>query len=437
MRKLLLALLVQLPACLEYEIVVTTIVQPGGIVRRTLAIREKAEKKTWARLRSPAEPYRTEGDDEKGFEAKAELKAGRHPSGLAVLLGEADKNPPVAEGTVSVEAKDLLVATVYRYEERIAIGADPARFRKELPKWLDLALGVALDTLRTAFPEIDFAPVEAKARAEFLPAAERAIVAAFLACQAAVAEGRARGSVDADVIAVELLRVVVHELEPLGVSIPVDLLPVGPEWNADAAAEKAGRQMVEKLLSPLDEAQRARVIEAIFSGDALEQAAEEAGKRLCPTENAKERLGRDAQAFAASALGAYVAYGIFDSFDMSFRVELPGRLLRANGELSRLPGVAWRLEQGDLVLAAPVLTASSFETREGVAGEGWDGETLSEIEKALAEVPPEQRPALEAVVEKAIRVGWPEDPPLEDEATIRAYCILRDAARPPKPPPDK
>lgn len=423
-----------LPACLDYEIAVTTVVQPDGTTRRKLVIREKEEKQTWKRLARPAAPYVTEGEDAEGFTATAELKPGRHPSGLRVLLGDAEKNPPAAEGTVNVEVVDLLIATVYRYEERIALGTDPARFREELPKWTELGLRYTLETLRIAFPEIDFAPVEAKARAEFLAAAERAILGALLAGQAALAEARARSPLHDDRIAIDLFRLLVGEMAPLGVSVK---LPDGPPWDdeeLEAVAEKAGRQVAERLLAPLAEAERAKVIDAIFSGDALKEAADAAGDKLWPTEEAG-KLGNDLQAFASSALGAYVTYGLLDSFHMRFRVELPGRLLRTNGDLSRLPAVEWN--EIDLVLAPPVLFATSFVPREGAGGEGWDATTLEMIGKALAELTPEQRAALGEVVAKALKAGWPDDPPLEGEESLEAYGVLRDAARPPEPPPSK
>ncbi|MFI5403406.1 MAG: hypothetical protein ACHQ1G_10745 [Planctomycetota bacterium] len=432
MRRLVVALLLLLSGCLEYEIAVKTVVQPDGTARRTLVIREKAEKETWKRLAPPAQPYATTGDDENGFTATAELKPGLHPSGLKVLLGEAEKDPPAAEGTVRVETTDLFIATVYRYEERIALGTDSARFRAELPKWLDLGLRFALETLRTAFPEIDFAAVEAKARAEFLPAVERATLATLLGGQALLAELRQKGSVD-DVVAGELLSLLQRELEPLGVSVK---LPEGPPWN-DAEMEefskKAGRQFSERFLAPLAEAERAKVIEAILSEDSLGEAADAAAEKLWPTEEAANKLGEDLQAFASTALGAYLSYGLFDSFHLRFRVELPGRLVRTNGDLTRLPAVEWRLEQGDLVLAPPVLFATSFVAREGVAGEGWDSTTLMAIEEALAKLTPEQRASLAKVVEKALK-DWPEGPALVAE-TLEAYRVLRDAAR--QPPPEK
>ncbi len=435
MRRLAVALLLLLPACLEYEIKVTTVVKADGSVRRTLVIREKQERKTWERFESPAAPYATEGSDEEGFLATADLKAGRHPAGLRVRLGDAE---PAAEGTVTVETKDLLVATLYRYEERIAIGADLARFRAELPKRLDLGLRFTIETLRIHFPEIDFAPVEERARAEFLPALERTILGTLVSARAVLAESRGRGLrrvADDRLLKRELVALLVGEFAPLGVSVVV---PEGPPWDdhaMEALPERAGRQLAERFLAPLDEAQRARVIDAMFS-DALEEAADVAAEKLFPTEEARNRFGKEMQAFASSVLGAYLAYGLFDSFHLVFRVELPGRPLRANGDLSRVPTVEWRLEQGDLVLAPPVLFATSVRPREGVSGEGWNEATLDGIEEALAEVPPEQRLALEEVVAKALRIGWPEDAPLEKEARD-AYAVLREAAAPEPPPAAK
>jgi len=441
MRTLLLALLLLFPACLEYEIVVTIVVKPDGTAARTLAIREKKDKKTWERFEPPAAPYAVEGDDDKGFTAKAELKPGTHPAGLRVRLGDVEEGapaPPSADGTVSVEAADLLIGTLLRYEERIAIGADPGRFRAALPRWNELGLRYTIETLRIAFPEIDFKEVETKARAEFLPAFDRAVVAAHFSAQVLVTEARAQGRLD-EAAAGRLLAVAAKEFAPLDVAVT---LPEGPPFDdgeLEAASEKAARQLLGRLFAPLEAEDRAKVIDAVLDEESLSEAGEQAMEKLFPGEQAQEKLARDAQAFFCDALGAYLAYGIVDSFDLRFRVEMPGILLRANGELSHLPAVAWRLEQGDLILAPPVLSAMSFVPREGAPGEGWDGAAIDRIAKALAEVPAGQRVALEGLVAKALEVGWPDDPAgLEGEEAAAAYEAIRDAVKaavPPEPPP--
>jgi hypothetical protein len=410
MRRILLLALLVLPACLDYEIVVVTVVRPDGTAARTLSIREKGEKKTWKLLDTPAAPYATEGDDEKGFGSKAEWKPGTHPSGLRVRLGDAEKTPapPTAEGTVTVEARNLLVGTRFRYEEQIANGADPERFREALPKWTELGLRYTLETLKIAFPDIDFTEVEKKARAELLPALDRAIKDAYFSAQ-------------------ELFANVLKDFAPLAVTVT---LPEGLPWDDDtleAAMEKAARQMAERALAPLKAEERAKVIEALFSGDALAEAADETQKRLFPDD---DKLGDELQAFASDAFGAYLAYGFFDEVRMRFRVELPGVLLRANGELSGLPAVGWRVGKGDLVLSPPVLSATSFLPSEGVPGAGWTEETLDRIAEALDAVPAERMPALEELVQKALRVGWPDDAPgVEGEEAQAAYDAIHDAVK--------
>lgn len=443
MRLLLLALLLLLPACLEYEIVVTTVVRPDGTAARTLAIREKKEKRTWERFEPPAAPYAVEGDHEKGFAAKADLKPGSHPAGLRVRLGDAKEGapaPPSADGTVLVEATDLLVGTLFRYEERIETGADPGRFRAALPRWTELGLRYTIETLQIAFPEIDFREVEAKARAEFLPAFDRAIVAAHFSAQVLVTEARAQGRLG-DAAEAKLLAVVARELAPLDVAVT---LPEGPPWDdgeLEAASEKAARQLLGRLFAPLKAEDRAKVIDAILDEETLSEAGAQAMEKFFPDDQAREKLARDAQAFLCDALGAYLAYGIVDSFDLRFRVEMPGILLRANGDLSRMPTVGWRLEQGDLILASPVLSATSFVPREGAPGEGWDGAMIDRIAEALADVPAEQMAALKELVGKALRVGWPDDPAgLEGEEATAAYETIRDTVKalvPPEPPPSE
>jgi len=430
MRRILLLVLLVLPACLEYEIVVTTVVRPDGTAARTLAIREKSEKKTWKLLEMPAAPYATEGDEETGFVSRAEWKPGTHPSGLRVRLGDTDKTPapPSADGTVAVEARDLLIGTRFRYEERIANGADPERFRDALPKWTELALRYTLETLKTAFPDIDFAEAEKKARAEFLPTFDRAVLHAYSSARVLVAETHARGGRVDEATLMRLASAVVKDLAPLGVDVT---LPEGPAWDEDAfeaASEKAARQMAERMFSSLKPEERAKVIDAMFSGDALDDAAEEVRDKLFPDEAARAKLETDMLAFASDALGAYVAHGFFDEVGMRFKVELPGILLRANGELSALPAVGWRVGKEDLVLSAPVLSATSFLPREGVPGEGWNEETLDRIESALAEVPAEQMAPLRELVAKALRVGWPDDAPgVEGEEARAAYDVVHDA----------
>jgi hypothetical protein len=201
--------------------------------------------------------------------------------------------------------------------------------------------------------------------------------------------------------------------------------------------EKAARQIEERMLSPLEAAQRAKVVEALFDEERLGDAGEQAFDKLFPTDEAREKFEDDLKAFLADALGGYLAYGPFDRFDMRYRVELPGILLRANGDLSRLPAVAWRIAAGDLVLAPPLLSASSFVPSEGVPGEGWDAATLDGIAKALAEVPAEQRGALGDLVGKSLRAGFADEPAGLGEAATAAYRTIRDALGalvPPEPP---
>jgi hypothetical protein len=451
MRRIACTLLLLLPACLDYEIAVTTVVQADGSIRRKLTIRARDQGKpadAWKRLKRPDGPYKAEGDDEKGFTATAEMKAGACPSGLRVLLGGLDikdgeppKDVPAAEGTVDVRATNLLIGTLYRYEERIALGTDPVKFRESLPRWLDMGLRVLIDALKLKFQDIDFAPVEARARAELLPAIERALVNLHHAITAMMLEsGPLAPAAPPELLArSEFWPAIAREAAAFGIEMPKD----EAAFEAMFEGEEAGNRMVnalrerlvDRLLAPLPEARRAEVREALLAEDALEEQLEEAGKKLYPGKDAEEKLQQEMLSSATSGLGAFVVYGIFDSFDLRFRVELPGKPLRTNGDLSRLPAVEWHLTKGDnLFLVPPVLYAYSFVPGKGVPGEGWDLGRLANIQDALAELTPEARAEVAVVLAGALAEGWKDE---KDEggllgeshtdASHKALGLIREA----------
>lgn len=445
MRRALLALLLLLPACLEYEITVETVVQPDGSSRRTVSIKARDGEKpadAWRRMKRPGDPYAVEGDPEKGFVASARLPAGRHPSALRVLLGgfgddaaEAREDLPVAEGTADVRAVNLIVGTLYRYEERIALGTDPARFREDLPRWLDIALRLLLEAMKTRFPDIDFAPVEARARTELLPAVERAIENLHHAASGMLLElGPLGAGASPELLArSEFWPAVVRELKAFGVDLPEDgdaLQKMLNDDSAEQAFEGLPATLAERLVAPLPEERRAEVKDALLEAglDGLMKAGTE---KLYPEEEAREKLERECAAFAASALGAYTVYGLFDSFDLRFRLELPGKLLRTNGDLARLPAVEWRLGKGgNLFLVPPVLYAYSFLPAKG-APDAWDMAALGRIDDALANLTPDARAAVEVVVAGVLAGGKRDETGLEGEAqeACRLICEALDAAK--------
>lgn len=431
MRTLCCALALLLPACLEYEITVTTTVAPDGTVQRSVAIRARSDKEAgdpWKRLRRPGAPYALNGDPEKGFVATAALKPGRHPSGLAVLLGDPEKveDCPAAEGTVDVRATDLLVGTMYRYEERIALGTDAPRFREEVPRWLDTGLRVLIEALRIRFPDIDFAPVEARARDQLLPLLQTTTVNLHHAWTAIFLEGGPHGSMVslAPLARSEFWPAVVRELASQGFQVPADEAGLKALEEDDGAGERIIRDgyahLVDRLLAPLPEAQRAEVKGVLLADEALDEELEAA----------KQRVGLDEGelvAFLARGLGAYAIYGFFDSFDLRFRLTLPGKPLRANGDLADLPAISWRLgKDGDLLLVPPVLRACSFLPAKGVAAEGWDLATLAGIEGTLGELDARTRADVAVVVAEGIATGTWDDGGLSDGGK-NACREIRDA----------
>jgi hypothetical protein len=427
----LLPLLLLLGACLEYEITVVTSVDADGKARRTLTIRCKgsstmdgeADPETWTRFKPPGDPYAMEGDEAKGFVATALLRPGRHPSGLRVLLEDVEgeyggaervKDLPCAEGSVGVTATDLLFGKLVRYEEHVALGMDPARFRRELPQWLDTGLRLLVEALRIRFPEVDFGAVEERARKEMLREVERAIAGVYHGASLMIVNLRdLESSTQGEALERELWALAARELAPLGF---VDGEPTDDGDELQRRAEAFLAKLLDRFLAPLPEAQRAEVKEAILDTDALDDVLEEAGQKLFPGEQAQEKLKRDLQAFAASAVGAYATYGLFDSFDVRVRVEMPGTVLRTNGDLSRLPAVEWRLTKDDfLFLVPPMLHAYGFVPAEGLPKGPWELPALLEIGKLLQGLEPEARRSLEEAVRKSITSGWLETPLLEGD----------------------
>ena len=185
-------------------------------------------------------------------------------------------------------ARDLLVGKLYRYEERIALGTDPARFREEIPRWLDTGLRLVVEALRLRFPDTDFAPVEARARAELLPAVQAAIVNLHHAGTAMFLE---LGSLKADMSLAALARsefwpAVTRELAAFGVRLPADEAGLRALEKDDGAGYRLLRDvqanLADRLLAPLPEAQRAPIREALIAEEGLERESELAREKVAP-----------------------------------------------------------------------------------------------------------------------------------------------------------
>jgi len=415
-------LLLLLGGCLKYEISIETVVRADGTCARVLSFLEKDDQETWRRLRPPGATYTVAGSDEEGITARAELKAGANPSGLRVLLenakgeyGGADavKDFPFAEGTVFVDRSDLVIGTLYTYRETVETAADPVYFRKAVPHWLDVGFRLLMETLRVKEPGIDFAKVEANARKEILPRAEQALVTIHQALGVLLRDYREhRYSMRAATwLEHPQVRLLLLELKGLGV-VRKKVLPQ-PKTLSEAMDDdqwELGTKLVDEFLAPLEDRRaRERIKEMLLDpDDHLGAAFEEAAAKIFPA-GEREKSEEAMQRFVIAGIGAYTLYGIFDSFHMRFRVKMPGRVLRTNGDLGRYPQVTWDLHDEELFLVSPQLTVHSFVPAKGVERGAWSFAALAKVRDRLAEFDPREREMLDAVVFQARRTGWTAD----------------------------
>jgi hypothetical protein len=436
LRAVLLLGALLLPGCLDYLISVEVTVASDGTVRRVVRIRERSEEpKTWERFRPPGKPYVLTGSEKEGFTARATFEAGRHANGIAVQLEEYEgkyegaRELPVAEGEAHVEMTDLMIGTLYVYDETIALGTDEAHFRRELRRWLEISLRIGITALEIEMPEVDFAPVEKRARETGLVRAEYGVVAMRHAVIGLMRDYPAQ-RYGADLQALlgnPHVKLILAELEILGLrrkkgASAADTLEV---FLSDDAWEITGG-VLDETLAPLPAEQRAAVKELLESEERLEKAAERAVEKLYPEADVPI-LQKDAARFLVATLGAYVVRGIVDKFDLRFRLKLPGRLLYTNGGLDTLPEVEWRLTGTDLFVAAPRLTAYSFVPAEGLEKKTWHITPLLELRGKLLRLDEDGR----KVLGELGKVGWTAD---EDqlkkahgEDVAKAYQALRKA----------
>jgi len=396
---------VLLCGCLDYKIAVETKVTPDGI-QRTITIKEPGRKKPWDRFEKPEAPYAVEGSDEKGYRGTAMFELGTHRSGLRRLMSEREEDTPqpvVAEGEVSVAAEDFFIGTLYRYDESIANGADPARFRKELPLWLDRGLRIVTETLRLRMPEIDFDPAEKHAREKVLPRVERAAIAIHLHATSLLRDDRVhRYGEDAHPwLATQQMQAILAELATVGFKRrgpppdDADKYFKSDEWELGGA-------LVDECLAQvkgLTQEQRTKLRDDLLKGD-LEDLFELAAKKLFPD---KKKLERELLGFVRSVTGGYME--IFDSCDLKFSVTLPGQILQTNG---RIVGstLVWEFSEDQLGLSPPHLSAISFLPAKGVEGRKWDLVQLAGVREVLIGLSAEERAAAKALVERANEAGW-------------------------------
>ncbi|MHC4134900.1 MAG: hypothetical protein ACYS0K_07945 [Planctomycetota bacterium] len=437
LRAVLLLGALLLPGCLDYKITVEVTVAPDGTFHRIVTIRERSDPpRTWERFRPPAKPYFVTGSEKEGFTARATFLPGRHANAIAVQLEdyegkyEGARELPAAEGEAHVEMTNLMIGTLYAYHETIALGTDDAYFRRELKRWLETGLRILIGALELKMPEADFAPVEKRARDTILPRAEYSMIALRQALAALMRDYREhRYGADLKTwLGNPHVQIILSELEVLGLR---------RKAGAPAAATlqmfvnddcwEIGGGLVDELLAPLPAEQRARVRELVISGDELEDELEQAVEKLFPKEADRPRFEKDAGRFAVASFGAYLVHGIVDDFDLRLRLEMPGRLLYANGGLGALPAVEWRLTDADLFVVAPRLTAYSFVPATGLEKKTWHVAPLLKLRGKLLALDENGR----KVLGETVKLGWTAD---EDdlkeahgEEVAEAYLALRDA----------
>jgi len=410
--RFLVAVLAALPlsACLDYDVNVRTAVAPDGSVTRTVFIHEKSkDHDTWDSFAKPGDAYALSGSDADGFTATAAGEAGTMPSGLRVAL---DDQGNFVEGDVRVDVEDLVLGTMYRYEERFALGVDPELVRDEAGPMLEVLLDTTVAVLRKMEPDVDFFPVYEVARERVLPRVE----ASLLIMQQAVAAyardhrehvlrevadpGDEEAQVEFDGLKLHLgriaddprLRLCLSELARFGVVRRET--DEGTEWSFEPF-------VLDELLRPvsdLSDAQRAALIGRILDEKEFGELWNTTWQERHP-KGAEETLALEARGarLAAGIAGVLFWRGIADGYDVRFRVQLPGTLLYTNGELGELPAASWRLDSGDCAFANPVLTAVSFVPYETLPKGGWSLKELDALRVALDALPQDKRAAVARV----------------------------------------
>ncbi len=403
MRRALLPLLL-VGGCLHYEISVETAVAADGATRREIRIRETSEEpKTWKNLVPPGPPYVLEGDEATGFVAKASQKPGTHGSGLHYRTGKEEEGGAHVSGSVTVEVTDLRVGKLYVYRERFPTAIDPERFRRELPLWMERSLAVGVEAMRLMHPDIDWAPVEAHVRGTVLPQLEKSMLAIHSALQVLIADGRAHhyGNDFEAWRSHPQARVLLAEMERYGLRRKAEAkAPRTVREFFDEASWEHPLALLDLFFRPLKAELRALVDKSILEpSEGAPDRFEEVMDKLYPEGEVRDKLERDGLAWLISLLGAPAVIGIVDQHDLRFGVLLPGQLLATNGEPSGDLGVRWQLDNADLFLVGPELSAVSFLPAEGEPQGRWRLRSLLAIRDALLDG--DEEPDLLKAIERA------------------------------------
>jgi hypothetical protein len=414
--------LLLLGGCLEYEVEIETVVKEDGSFRRTVAIREKSEKpKTWVRYAPPAAPYVLTGDEKRGFVATMEGEPGTHAGGLRALFedlsgkyggAEATKGKRVLEGKVRVRVEDLVFGKLYRYEETLDFGIDPAAFRRELDFALECGLSILISAFELLEPEVDFQPVRAHARRDLLPEVRGSVL---LMRQAAIR------LIESDRWKAGNMRVDEFKRDPSFVLLLAELRRLGIHHESSAREPRTVNELFEdskwtitdrmwsRLLEPLGKrtpnwkaSLKERWLRA-FDSEGESHLLERAYEKAVPEEK-REVLERRLEEGGRALFGVLTMHEFFDEHNFTVRVRMPGTLLIAEGaQLHRHPTVEWRRD--DFMVANPRFLAWSFVPNELMVGHIRDAHALLRVADCLQIAEPEEREELAAFFRAAGKVG--------------------------------
>ena len=449
---LLLSTGVLLAGCLTYKLRIRTVVSEDGRLRRTISIRcgdtespgpldghepDEDSGRTWSRFEPPRAPFGVTGSHAKGFFAQADFEPGVHGGGIRLRLEE--DGDEVVEGKVRLSVSDLIVGRLYRYRENLAIGADSARFRRELPERLDLWARFFVETLRIKMPQADLDPVVRNARERLVPRIESSILLVRRNIDLLIRDYRARaGPVPfeewSELVHHPSIEVLLQEAARYGVVRAKGReKPTSPEDLFDGGAWELKPIFLRELLAPMrgvTEAERDELIRSMLDGS-IELDEDAAMESLYPDEEQREALEDEMTRFAVTAVGAYHVSGLFDDHEFSFRLTMPGRLLATNGELGSQPELHWLLTDPALLISDPEMTAASFLPAPGMPAGGWRLKPLLELERWLAEAPGGMRARLKELAALGLEKGWPEAMGQVDEeqedGLHGALTLLREA----------
>jgi hypothetical protein len=202
---------------------------------------------------------------------------------------------------------------------------------------------------------------------------------------------RATPSRDDEAFSLPPVRVLLDELARHGLRPKAPLTTLSAidddEWAVDDT-------LLDAFLAPLEGGDlRDEIKAALRAPAALEEAFKAAAVEAFP-EADKERNEKELREFAVSAVGAWVLYGLIDTFRIRCSVQLPGRLIRTNGDIAGEQRASWSLSGEDLFVAPPRLAAYSFAAAEGTPDRAADLGALVEIRRGLAPLDAETRAAL-------------------------------------------